>query len=114
MSWHNIASLAQHPLPEDALALVAWYATEDADPTEDQWRTQVQNGNRSLGEAIHTAAINSVRGIAAEAVRDLIVHDGSRIGYFIPTLDTMVHDSSLAVRSNVAAALIAVLRHDRE
>ncbi len=106
--------MAQGFLPEDALALVAWYATEDPDPTEERWRRQGQHGEKSLGEAIYTAAINSVRGIVAEAVRDFIFHDGSRISDFTPTLEKMVRDPSLAVRSSVAAVLIAVLRYDRE
>ena len=37
----SIASSAQDDLPPEALALVAWYATEDPDPQEDYWRTQV-------------------------------------------------------------------------
>jgi hypothetical protein len=52
--------------------------------------------------------------MAAEAIRDLIFHDGRRIGYLTPTLEKMVSDPSLTVRSTVAAALIAVLRHDRD
>jgi len=109
-----IAHFSLGSLPEDALALVAWYATEDPDPTEERWRRQEQHNERSLGELIHTAAINSVRGIAAEAVRDLIFHDKSRIDYLTPILEKMVRDPSLTVRSNVAATLIAVLRHERD
>jgi hypothetical protein len=82
-----IAHFSQGSVPEDALTLVAWYATEDPDPTEERWRRQEQHNGRSLSDVIHTAAINSVRGIAAEAVRDLIFHDGSRIGYLTPTLE---------------------------
>jgi hypothetical protein len=94
--------------------MVAWYAIEDPDPEQERWRTQEPSGGRHAGDDIHISAINSVRGRAAEAVRDLIFHDGSRLGHFLPTLDRMVEDPSIAVRSCVASTLRAVLRHDRD
>jgi hypothetical protein len=109
-----IAGRAQAALPREALDMVAWYAIEDPDPEQERWRTQEPSGGRHAGDDIHISAINSVRGRAAEAVRDLIFHDGSRLGHFLPTLDRMVEDPSIAVRSCVASTLRAVLRHDRD
>ena len=54
-----IAHLSQGLLSEDALALVAWYATEDPDPSEERWRRQEQHDERSLGDVIHTAAVTA-------------------------------------------------------
>jgi len=115
-----ISKLAKLPLPNDALDLVAWYATQDANPKEETWRTKVPGGKyyrengHGLGHEILTQSINSVRGVAAEAIAELIFYDSNRVTHFLPTLKMMVDDPSIAVRSCVAATLIAVLRHDRD
>jgi hypothetical protein len=82
-----LASLAKVPLPKDALDIVAWYATEDPHPGSDQesWGTRTPEGDRSRD--ILTVAINSVRGSAAEVIRDLIWHDEQRLAYLLPTID---------------------------
>ena len=110
-----IASSAQDNLPPEALALVAWYATEDPDPKEDLWRTQVspEKTNR-FDKIILTNGINTNRGSVAMAMAKLIDIDHSRIPYFQPALEKMVQDPSIAVRSCVAQALLVVLRHDRD
>jgi hypothetical protein len=103
-----IAKLAEHPLPEEAMGLVAWYATEDPDPEQELWRT------RATGRDILSAAINSVRGSAAEAMAKFIFADRSRVTYLLPTIQRMVRAPSIAVRCCVADTLTAVLKHDRE
>ena len=110
-----IASSAQDDLPPQALSLVAWYATEDPDPEEDVWPTQVspEKTNR-VDERILTNGINTNRGRAARAMARLIEHDHKRIAYFQPALEEMVLDTSTAVKSCVAQTLLAVLRHDRD
>ncbi len=110
-----IANSAQGEVPAEALALVAWYATEDPDPEEDYWRTQVspEKTNR-FDRKILTNGINTNRGRAAQAMAKLIEKDHTRITYFQPALEKMVQDPSIAVRSCVAQALLVVLRHDRD
>jgi hypothetical protein len=103
-----LTGLATKPLPEEALDIIAWYATEDPNPEEELWRA------RATGRDILTAAINSVRGSAAEVMAKVIFVNGNRITYLLPTIERMVYDPSIAVRSCVAAVLTAVLRHDRE
>jgi hypothetical protein len=103
-----IAKLAEHPLPEEALDIIAWYATEDPDPEQELWRA------RATGRDILTAAINSVRGSAAEAMAKLVFADGNRVTFLLPSIERMVRDPSIAVRCCVADLLTAVLRHDRE
>ena len=102
-----IANLAEESLPLDALDIVAWYATEDADPDK-PW------GPEDSGKAILTQGINTVRGKAAEAIAKLIHHDRNRVSYLQYYLEKMVQDPSTAVRSCVAQALLAVLRHERD
>ena len=110
-----IANSAQGEIPSEALALVAWYATEDPDPQQEMWRTQVSPGNGYYyGGDILTAAINANRGRAAQAMARLIEFDHRRITYFQPALEKMVQDPSIAVRSCVAQTLLAVLCHDRD
>lgn len=110
-----IASSAQDDLPPEALALVAWYATEDPDPRQELWRTPVSSGKGYYyGGDILNAAINTNRGSAALAMAKLIENNHKRITYFQPALEKMVQDPSIAVRSCVAQALLVVLRHDRE
>ena len=110
-----IASSAQGDLPPDALALVAWYATEDPDPEEDYWRTQVSPETTDrLDEEILINGIRTNRGRAAQAMAKLIEKDHTRITYFQPALEKMVQDPSIAVRSCVAETLFTILRHDRD
>lgn len=109
-----IAGLAKEVLPNEALNIVAWYATEDPDPEQELWCKEAPGGNFYYGGDILTAAINSVRGSAANAVGELIFHDDQRVSYFRPVLEKMVQDPSIAVRSCVAMALIGILKHDRD
>lgn len=108
-----VATLNEQQLPDELLDIVAWYATEDPNPDRELWRTKASSGDFYYRGDIAMAAINSVRGSAAEDMGTLIYHDGNRINYFLPTLERMVQDPSIAVRSNVAATLTAVLKHNR-
>ena len=108
-----IANSAQGNIPPEALDLVARFATEDPDPDQELWRTPVPHS----GEFYHRGnildhGINTVRGRAAQAVAKLIEGDHQRIVNFQPALEKMVQDPSIAVRSCVSQALIAVLRFD--
>ena len=58
--------------------------------------------------------INTTRGRAAQAVARLIEGCPERITYLHSALEKMVQDPSIAVRSCVAQALIAVLRYDKD
>ena len=80
-----IASSAKGDVPPEALDLVAWYATEDPDPQQKLWRTEVAPGQGyySRGDILHDA-INSNRGRAAQAMARLIEVDGKRMAYFGP------------------------------
>ena len=110
-----IASSAQGNVPPDALDLVAWYATEDPDPKKELWRTQASSGEEYCYNGdILTNGINTNRGRAAQAMARLIEIDHKIIAYLQPTLEKMVQDPSIAVRSCVAQTLLAVLRHDRD
>jgi hypothetical protein len=67
-----IAKLASSALSDEAIEIVAWYATEDPDPERELWRTDTDDNKTDFGGSIDVEAINSVRGVAAEAVGILI------------------------------------------
>ena len=92
-------------LPNEALKMVAWYATQDPDPHEGSSDYQVD---------LMTAGINCARGAAADSIAKLIFQDRHYLEFFRPHLETMVHDHSPEVRAMVARALLAALRYDRD
>ena len=66
------------PLPDEALEMIAWYATEnpDPDPSQDQSNQKAyQAGQETVRYDPLFAGINSVRGTAAGTVARLIFHD---------------------------------------
>ncbi len=92
-------------LPDEALEMVAWYATQDPDPHE---------GSTDYQGDLMMAGINCARGTAADSIAKLIFQDRSYLEFFKPHLEALVHDPSPAVRTMVAHALLAALRYDRD
>ena len=110
-----IANVGKQDIPTEALDLVVWYATEDPDPDQELWRTPASpGGDPYYRGVILDHGINTVRGRAAGALARLIESDHERTPYLKPALERMARDRSIAVRSCVAQALIAVLRYDRD
>ena len=123
------------PLPEDAVQMLHWLATEHEDPAIEAWqKTQplsvidirqmaktpdsgTSKKDAGGGKPYYdgdplSCGINTVRGRAAVAMRKLILTDAAYVDQFCPSLERMVHDSSVAVRSCVAGTLWAVARRD--
>ncbi|MCI0488042.1 MAG: hypothetical protein L0229_15740 [Blastocatellia bacterium] len=108
-----IAKMDEHPIPEKAVNILSWYATEDPNPQKETWRTTANNSGYHRDDIL-TAAINSVRGTAAKAIGDLIFKSVNNASLFLPTLEQIATDSSIAVRSCGAIALTALLNYDRD
>lgn len=108
-----ISKQAHKDLPDEILEIVGWYALNDPDPNEELWDPTNLEGREYFGGKIFTAGINSVRGIAALTIQKLIICDKSRLDFFKPTLEEMVHDPSIAVRSCIVETLRAVLEKDK-
>lgn len=102
----------EKPLPEDAVQMLDWLATQHPDPDRDLWNVEATRGQPYYGGDILTHGINTTRGRAAEAIRNLIFTDADYIRRFRATLDRLVTDSSISVRSCVASTLLAVARHN--
>ncbi len=102
----------EEPLPDDAVQMLDWLATEHPDPDKELWNVEATSGQPYYGGDILTHGINTTRGRAAEAIRDLILKDASYIERFHATLERLVNDKSVSVRSCAASTLLAVARHD--
>lgn len=102
----------EEPLPNDAIEMLAWLATQHPDPAEEAWLKDAGNGQTYYNGDIHTNGINTTRGRAAGAIQDLIISDAEYVARFGSVFEQMVHDPSAAVRSCVAGALRAVWHRD--
>ena len=100
----------EDPLPGDAVRILDWIATKHEDPASEAWK---KDAGRAQPYDIHMNGINTTRGQAADAVRDLILTDSAYIPRFEPTIERMIQDRSAAVLSCVAGTLRAVAYHDR-
>ena len=99
-------------LPDDVVGMLDWLATEHEDPVREAWREDAEGGKPYYRGDIHSNGINTTRGRAAEAVRNLIFKEAAYVERFRQTLERMVKDRSAAVLSCVAGTLRAVASHD--
>jgi len=99
-------------LSKGLLEAVAWYAVNDPDPESELWKIPANGGDPYYGGDMESHGLNSVRGRVARALASLIYDNASVIGELYSALEALVKDPSLAVRSQVAEALIAVFTHE--
>ena len=102
----------EYTLPDDAVGMLDWLATQDDDPAVEEWKQDTGNGQATYPGDPYSHGINTTRGRAAEAIGDLILRNAVYIERFRTTLDKMVQEPSAAVRSCVAGTLRAVAHHD--
>ena len=107
----DVLGQMEDALPDDAIEMIDWLATQDDDPAVERWK-QDGDGQADYDGDPYSHGINTTRGRAAEAVGDLILRNAVYIARFRTTLDKMVQDRSVAVRSCVARVLRAVSCHD--
>ena len=98
--------------PDAVLDIVAWHAMHDLDPKEETWTVLASGGTAYSNGDPYTAGINSTRGAAAKAIGRLLFDKYARFGRLQHAIDSLVHNSSTAVRSCTLLALIAVLSID--
>ena len=108
----DVLGSIEDPLPEDAVEMLQWLATEHDNPEKELWNEVVENGQPYYNGDIHMHGINTTRGRAARAIQRLILTDATYIERLRPAIDRMVTDRSAAVRSCVAGVLQAVGYHD--
>ena len=108
----DVLGSVEDVLPDDAILMLDWLATEDNDPATKTRKKDAGGGQTYYGDDILTAGINTTRGRAAWAIRDLVLKDAAYVERFRDTLDRLVHDPSVAVRACVAGTLRAVAFRD--
>ena len=108
----DVLGSIEDSLPDDAVQMLHWLATEHEDPAREAWQEDAGGGRTYYNGDVHMNGINTTRGRAADAIRDLIITDTAYIDRFRPTLDRIIRDPSAAVLSCVAGTLWAVARHD--
>ncbi|MCE2434680.1 MAG: hypothetical protein J4F29_17415 [Candidatus Latescibacteria bacterium] len=102
------------PLPNDAVQMLDWLAIKHPDPEKEFEDEEVTGGRPYYGEAILNHGINTTRGRAAEAIRDLIRWDASYIDRFRTTIEGLVRDRSLSVRACAVSILLYIANYDWE
>ena len=102
-----IGSINTFGLPEDAVEFVQ-RAAANPNPQTELWA----NDPPYYGGDILTYGINTVRGYAADTIRDLLITDAQYLPIFAGTIVNLINDPSLAVRACVASVLLAVAYHD--
>ena len=112
MAITDLLGKVRERLPDDALKMLHYLATEAEDPDGNPQNQALVGGIRNPSRDIHLAGINSARGRAASAIAKLIRGDREYIRRFDATLEKMIRDPSIAVRSCVAGTLRAVASHD--
>jgi hypothetical protein len=109
--WAIRKIAARKPLTS-VLHIAAHYALNDPDPEKETWRERTGKSRTWGGDPL-AQGINSVRGAAAEAIASLLFADPKYYAATEPTVLSLVHDPSVAVRSCVVLILVAILNFDR-
>ena len=108
-----IAASGGGHLPPTLMDLLAWYATKHPDPEEELSRIPVPGTEEFQYRGdVFEHGINTVRGRAARAIAELLRDGPDRLGYLRSTMEEIVSDPSMAVRSCVAQTLTVLLRID--
>lgn len=102
----------EDPLPDDAVAMLDWLATQHPDPDKEHWQITAGGDKPYYGGNIYDYGINTARGQAVGAIGDLILQDSVYIKRFETTLLRTLEDPSTCVRSCVAWTLRTVANHD--
>ncbi len=95
----DVLGSIREPLPNDAVRMLHWLATEHEDPATTTWQEE-------------DVGIDTARGSAAGAIRRLIVDDAACIARFRVTLDRLIRDPSVSVRACAAGTIRAVADRD--
>lgn len=92
-------------------ALVDRYSTA-ADPDRELARTKAGGGDQYYyGGDLFTAGLNCVRGQAALAAASILHKDVNRLPALLPALKRLANDTTMAVRTCAAEALLPLLDH---
>ena len=106
-----VREIAKEDLPESILRVLTFYAIEDPDPKKDWWPDNLKEAG-NMNDAAIGAAINSVRGVAVQAVAALMFERPERSEPLMNAVEAAINDPTLAVRSVAPLPLLALLPDD--
>ena len=104
-----LGSIHDQHLPDDAIDFIRCMA-EAFNPDKD---IRTENPPPYGGDAL-THGLNTVRGHAAGAIRDLLSVDATYLKPFEQTIFQLADDASLSVRAVACSILFSLVKHDRE
>ena len=104
----------EEPLPFDAVQMLDWLSTRHPDPEQEMWNEQATGGTAYYGGNLLDHGINTTRGRAAWAIRNLVHRDASYVQRFRCTVEKLANDGSAAVRASTASTLLAIVEHAPE
>ena len=108
----DILGAIEEPLPDDAVQMLDWLATQHSDPRQEMWNEQATGGTAYYGGDILDHGINTTRGRAAWAIRNVVHRDASDIQRFRCTVERLASDNSAAVRACTSSTLLAIVDHE--
>lgn len=112
-SLADLIASVETKLPTDITEMISWLATKHPDPPTGSWKQKADSDVKYADAEPHMHGLNTTRGRAAEAIRDLIVRDCSYVACFESSLEELVRDEDLGVRACAASALIALAITDK-
>jgi hypothetical protein len=102
----------QDRLPDEAVQMLSWLATEHPDPLTDVSPTVDDAANDPFRGDLYAKGMNTTRGRAAEGIRDLIWRDPEYVARFKDAINHLLEDKSVAVQSCVVSLVYAIASHD--
>jgi len=108
-----ISSNYNEEIDDSLLNIVSWYALQSTDPECDVWREKASGGTRYYSGDPYSHGINTVRGSAALSIATLVGANEKYWKFFEPTIELLVQDPTISVRTCAVNILAQVLRYDR-
>lgn len=100
-------------LSDDTVEMLKHFALNDPDPEIELWDGDATDGTVYYGGDPESHGINTTRGRAAEAIREIIRRDHKNLEKFKEYLPMMAKDPSLAVRICVAGIILEISSIDK-
>lgn len=108
----DILGSLEERLPDDAVKMLDWLATESTRFDVGLWLGS-PDGNAEQTDLL-TKGVNSTRGRSAIVIGDLIRRDATYVERFASTIEKLVRDRSSAVRACAASILVDISFYDKE
>jgi hypothetical protein len=106
---HLLEKWSSAEWPPSIIEAIAWYATEDPDPSKEIWQERAASGQFYNGGDPDMSGLNSTRGAVANAIGRLLFEKREPGDVLRNAVEKLAHDASIAVRSQAVFPLLALL-----